>query len=496
MLKTTSIKVRDKKIKSLLSDHIFAYRHFENMYIILLKMNRDDFNLLSDYGVMRAVLRDNEGGKKSEEVKLIQDKFQYDELFKQLKEHSKDLKIHNLVMIMRRVKGDYKRFFTNLKAKVKSSPPSAKKLALLSNYSIPIDVNAWSLRKKNQVGLNLGQKMFYTHIYFDRLKNIVGEIDNIQSIVVKYSNKEIYLQIAYKPLESKIKTRKTKKAAGLDIGINNLATLFVDDKTTQSLIVDGSQYKHYNSKFNRFNAKLNKSIADNVLEFKDVTRNDKTTKYASKWNNRGKQLKSYKTYLIEKRNQYFKNEFHKVSKRLSEYCLINNVTDLYISRNLTFAKSDKKGTKLGKSTQNFIQIPFGRMLDYLQYKLEELGVRVHEVDEAYTSKTSCINADVKRVQRKQQANKAVSTNDLNASRVKRGLLKDNISNVVFNADLNGAVNHIKVATNKKLKWLMNYMDKLNNPVKIKSDYEFNNLLLNSVSNKAILSELRLQRCIL
>ncbi|MEA3314912.1 MAG: hypothetical protein U9Q30_03575, partial [Campylobacterota bacterium] len=83
---------------------------------------------------------------------------------------------------------------------------------------------------------------------------------------------------------------------------------------------------------------------------------------------------------------------------------------------------------------------------------------------------------------------------LNASRVKRGLLKDKISNIVFNADINGAVNHIKVATKQCFKWLNNYMFKIANPIKIKSDYEFNIFLLNSVSDKLFLIKLRKERC--
>ena len=93
-------------------------------------------------------------------------------------------------------------------------------------------------------------------------------------------------------------------------------------------------------------------------------------------------------------------------------------------------------------------------------------------------------------------NKPILTNDLNASRVKRGLLKDKVSNIVFNADINGAINHIKIATHLKFKWLENYMFKIANPLKIKSDYEFNNLLLNSVSDKSFLIKLRKERCLL
>jgi putative transposase len=64
-------------------------------------------------------------------------------------------------------------------------------------------------------------------------------------------------------------------------------------------------------------------------------------------------------------------------------------------------------------------------------------------------------------------------------------------NKVFNADLNGAANHIKVGTGKCFAWLKDELFKLCNPIKIKSDYEFCRLLKsmqNSVWSKSGLPE--------
>jgi IS605 OrfB family transposase len=313
-------------------------------------------------------------------------------------------------------------------------------------------------------------------------------------MLIKFQNNEIYLNVSYEQ-ESKNINYKHIKSAGIDVGINNLLTIFVDDKETKSLIVDGKRFKHYNSKYNRFNAKLNKSISENVTKW-FVKNREEDIKYPSEYTERGHYLKKFKTFLTEKRNQFFKNEFHKISKRVVEFFYINSVTHLYISRNLTFAKNEGEIELRKKTKQNFVQIPFGKLLDYIQYKAEEIGIKVIEIDEAYTSKTSCINGDVFAVQEKAMKKEKILTNDLNASRVKRGLLKDKISNIVFNADINGAVNHIKVATKQSFLWLKNYMFKLANPIKIKSDYEFNNFLLNSVSDKPILNNLREERCLL
>ncbi len=93
----------------------------------------------------------------------------------------------------------------------------------------------------------------------------------IQSVVIKMRNSEIYLSFSYIN-ENKESTEFTIQnpqeldpielnRAGIDIGLNNLISLFIDDKKSQSIIVDGARYKYYNSKFNRFIAKLNNSIS-------------------------------------------------------------------------------------------------------------------------------------------------------------------------------------------------------------------------------------------
>jgi len=82
-------------------------------------------------------------------------------------------------------------------------------------------------------------------------------------------------------------------------------------------------------------------------------------------------------------------------------------------------------------------------------------------------KLICISDDVVKV----QDNPAL-TNGLNGSRVKRGLFLDKVINKIFNADLNAAVNHIKIGTGKSFEWLKEYLFKLCNPLKFKSDRGF------------------------
>jgi hypothetical protein len=94
------------------------------------------------------------------------------------------------------------------------------------------------------------------------------------------------------------------------------------------------------------------------------------------------------------------------------------------------------------------------------------GISVVDIDEAYTSKTSCTDGDVNQNQSLRNMGEKPLTTDLNGSRVK-GAFK-NISGVYYHSDVNGAVNHVIVAVGKVLVDLKNNLKKLCNPIKIKS----------------------------
>jgi transposase, IS605 OrfB family, central region len=271
------------------------------------------------------------------------------------------------------------------------------------------------------------------------------------------------------------------KESGIDIGVNNLAAVFVNDKTTPSLIIDGKPFKHYNAKFNRLLSKLNESKSQEVLEW-GISKTG--TKYPIEYTQKGKEIKKFISFLYSKRNKYFYDQFHKISKRIIEFLYLNEVTDLYLSKNLAELKNNGE-CKLNKSVkQGFIQIPFIKLLKNIEYKAQEVGINVHWIDECYSSKSSCISDDIVSIQQ----NNPESTNAFKGKRVERGLFLDRFLNKVFNADVNGAVNHIKIATAKSFEWLKNSLFKLCNPIKIKSDYEFCRFLKklqNSVSDKSV-----------
>ena len=361
--------------------------------------------------------------------------------------------------------------------------PKPRKMSELTNYSIPLDnANSWST-KKNLIGINLASKMRY--FYIGKIIKDGKVLDKkIQSLSIKMRNKEIYLSFSYVNEEQVVNSGLTdskahnlgsiiSNSAGIDIGLNNLISLFIDDKESQSIIVDGARYKYYNSKFNRFITKLNNSISDEVIEYKIITKKDKTeVQIPIKWTKRGHRLKRYISFLYRKRNDFFETEFHKISKRVVEYLKINGVKQLVLSKNLAQLMNNGACNLRKKTKQNFIQIPFIQLIHYIEEKALKNGIEVIFIDEAYTSKTSCISGDVLAVQTKSKSNQKPTANEFKGTRAKRGLFKDIVLNKIWNADLNGAVNHIKVAFDSCFKWLKDALFKLCNPKVIKSANDF------------------------
>jgi len=501
VLRVLSIRIKSDKLERKLKNILLTYKHFENILLILIKQNynlykegkgTNDFSLLTSPQVMRNALYDYES-KHSTQVEYIKNKYKDNQLWQALKETAKKLKPHNLTYVIKRVKASFKTYFKSLELYRQNpnlftgvpKPPKPKKLSKLTNYSIELDkycsLSFARLERENLVGINLSDGMIYVYVHKEQVKKLT-DIDKLYSARLVYDNGSLYLQISYLKELKKAETEQLKYA-GIDIGIDNLMAIFIDDETTPSLIVDGKPFKHYNAKFNRLIAKLNESRAKEVEEWAE----SKTgTKYPAKYTERGREIGRFISFLYAKRNRFFTDQFHKMAKRIVEYLHLNGVSDVFVSKSLAELKNNGECVLSKAVRQSFVQIPFIKLLKYIEYKAQEYGIRVHYVDERYTSKASCISDDIRGIQKGY-----CLTNAFNGKRVKRGLFLDALINKVFNADLNGAVNHIKVGVGKSFAWLKDKLFKLCNPIKIKSDYEFCRLLKslqNSGSGKSGLPE--------
>jgi len=128
-----------------------------------------------------------------------------------------------------------------------------------------------------------------------------------------------------------------------------------------------------------------------------------------------------------------------------------------------------------KDKQKFYQIPFGKLLNLIEVKAIAAGISVVVIDEAYTSKTSCLSANALKNQQKKDKGETFLSTDFNGSRVK-GRFRDRVFKVDFHSDINGAVNHIVIALSKIKTNLVENLNKICSPLKFKSANEFSDYL--------------------
>jgi len=506
------------------------------------------FNLLTSPMIMKAVLSGNEGGDKTKKdilkckTWLINNE---PELYSSMKDLGAELNDKNISQIITRLKKDWSLSLKNLKlwyadkSKFTGKPgtPKPKKLSKVYNYSVPLEVSKFSLSKKDTLGINIFKKM--KSVFLKDNQYMENKI--INNVTVLLSHGHIYYKLSWidKIKEKQVKTKEGKtekkkdktyfflkdlfsvqqqkqfvmdaekhnnlsrksKTAGLDIGVHHLFSLFVNDKHTPSLIYRNAKMVHYNCAFNKHIAKLNTEISKHVAVWKEMdvrvnnTLNGKvitTTekrKIAESYTPYGQHLINKKSNMFNSRNLFFEGEMHKLSSALLKWLKNNEVSELVISKNLSFAKTEGSITLNKKTQQSFYQIPFGKFLNYIEEKAFNYGIKVVSIDESYTSKTSCLSADVNKI--KQLALSCQPFTDelngvrgrkkkvINGKSLGRGLFLDTLKNTIINADLNAAVNHIKVAfpENINIKQTAKRLFKLCNPIQLKSANEFDQLIL-------------------
>lgn len=458
-MRTVKIRIKDKHIINYLKNKILLTQHFENMLIILINQDLNqnsgkNFRLLTNGRVMRAVFTNNTGGKLKDDVDYIKNYYKNNSLMNDIIDVTRKLKVHNIVEQIKNVKKNYKSTYTRSQiGDFKANKPSTKSLAYANHITLYMDgYKSITFKKKNTIGINLNDKMIYTHVKHEPLLKIVKSFDNIKNINLNYSNGYIYMLINYIEPNFNIKPVENIKYAGLDIGIKNIASIYIHDTTTKSLIISGKTFINYNAKFNRFLSKLDKILntIDNLNRLEDI-----------------KYLTNYKKFLHEKKYNYFFSEFHKVSKYILLYLQSNNVTHLVISKTINELKNNGK-CKLSKEIRNhFLQIPIIKLINYLCLKAPEYNIKIIEIDESYTSKTSCLSRNIFEV-KSLASNNSISIDVFGGIRVKRGLFKDYSFNKIINADLNAACNICKYGSFEleRFKKIKIPYYKLCNPIKI------------------------------
>lgn len=230
-------------------------------------------------------------------------------------------------------------------------------------------------------------------------------------IIPKFNARFFEVQYAYE-VEEQQRNLDKNHALAIDFGINNLATCVTSKG--RSFIIDGKKLKSINQWFNKENARL-QSIKDKQ-------------KYGKKPTLRQK-------YLYSSRNNKVNDYMSKTARKIINYCLENNIGTLVCGYNETF----QRNSNIGKANnQTFVNIPFGKLREKLEYLCKLYSLKFVEQEESYTSKSSFFDIDILP---KFKADKPQTYSFL-GKRIKRGLYQTS-KGYILNADVNGALNILR-----------------------------------------------------
>ncbi|WP_308576415.1 transposase [uncultured Fusobacterium sp.] len=230
-------------------------------------------------------------------------------------------------------------------------------------------------------------------------------------IIPKFNARFFEVQYTYEVQEEQRNLDKNH-ALAIDFGINNLATCVTSKG--RSFIIDGKKLKSINQWFNKENARL-QSIKDKQ-------------KYGKKPTLRQK-------YLYSSRNNKVNDYMSKTARKIINYCLENNIGTLACGYNETF----QRNSNIGKANnQTFVNIPFGKLREKLEYLCKLYSLRFVEQEESYTSKSSFFDMDILP---KFEADTS-QTYSFSGKRIKKGLYQTS-KDYLLNADVNGALNILR-----------------------------------------------------
>ena len=148
--------------------------------------------------------------------------------------------------------------------------------------------------------------------------------------------------------------------------------------------------------------------------------------------------------LLYKRTEQLRNYIGYYTNKLIDILKTEKISKLVVGYNKKWKQEINIGSK---NNQNFVSIPFRKILNILKYKLEDNGIEYKEQEESYTSKASYLDNDDIPIYKEE-----IEEIKFSGKRIKRGIYKSKQEKII-NADLNGALNILKKSGEKLIEEL-------------------------------------------
>lgn len=256
-----------------------------------------------------------------------------------------------------------------------------------------------------------GQNIFITKGFLKvpkssiKVKTKISKSNLKEVRIISQGNRNFKIEVVYNK-ELKDLCLPKSRVFGIDIGLNNLLAITSNQIDVQNYLLNGRPLKSINQFYNKRLSEL-KSVLEIV--------------------NGCKKSKSIISLNFKRKNK-INDYLHKTSRTLINLCIDNNIGKIVIGHNVGW----KQDISIGKrNNQNFVQIPFNKLIQMIQYKAEDVGIEVFFTEESYTSKIDHLALE----EMKHQENYL-------GKRIKRGLFKSSLG-VELNADINGAIGMLR-----------------------------------------------------
>ena len=235
---------------------------------------------------------------------------------------------------------------------------------------------------------------------------IKTKVKDVKQVRIVPQNNFIVVEVLYE-VKPKPHDNSKEMYCGIDFGLNNLMTCSFQNDSP--LIINGKPLKSINWYYNK-----EKSRLQSLLDGRKKT---------------SKRIQN----ITLKRNNRINDYLHKTTKIFVNYLVSKEINNVVIGYN----KEWKQGINIGRvNNQNFVGIPYYKLLNMITYKCEMEGISVIVTEESYTSKCSFLD-DEDICKHEEYAGK----------RIKRGLYKASDGRLI-NADVNGALNILKKVIGK------------------------------------------------
>ena len=334
----------------------------------------------------------------------------YSDLNKVLKEESSNYKllpIQTSQQILRLLDKSWTSFFRAIKVwKIhpdkflsKPNPPHYKKkngehILIFTNQQCKIKDNIIRFPKK--VGLELKTQL----------------LDNINLREVRIIPKGVgyVCEIVYEE-EVEVEEKDQDRIVGIDFGSKNIIAM-VNNIGLKPIVIkdDGTGTKSINQFYNKRKAEL-----QNIYAKQGVKDGDK--------------LKRLRVKRDKKANDWL----HKLTRWVVNWCIKHDIGTIVVGHNDNWKQKIKLGRR---NNQNFVLIPFDKIIQKIAYKAEEVGITLKEHEESHTSKCSFLDNEPIKHHKKYVG-----------KRITRSLFKS-AKGIIIHADVNAGYNIIKKAIPK------------------------------------------------